>query len=286
LPQTSDLKDAAKALSSFVGYAAGRYAENRCRLIAASLSFTSLLALVPFMAIVFAVLAQVPMLEGFRHELQDFIFANLMPDTGGKVGEYFDGFIASAGKMKRFGVIGLIVVAMMLLNTVFKEMNIIFRVERPRPIPLRVAVYLGVLVMGPLILASSFSLATYLFTLTKGMGVDAFGGPLGHLTRAVPAIILICGFSLFYKVVPNRHVAWADALVGGCFSGLAFSGLRYLFGLYIIYVPTYQVIYGALATVPVFMVWMFLSWSVVLLGAVIAASLADWRRLRADGTQA
>jgi len=264
-------------LRSFAAFAARRYGEDQCQTVAASLGYTSLLALVPSVAIVFAVLALVPALEGFRTEIMDFAFANLLPESGGKVAASFDAFVANAGKMTGFGVAGLALAAMLLINTVFKAMNRIFRVERPRPIVLRLTVYVGVLVGGPLVLAASFSLATYIFTMTRGLGLEAFTGPLGRITRLMPALILIVGLTAFYKVVPNRHVRWRDALVGGVLAGVAFSGFRWLFGIYLVYFPTYKALYGALSAVPVFMLWMFLSWAVVLAGAVAAAALPDWR---------
>lgn len=271
-----------KLFGAYAKHVARHYHDGQCRTVAASLSYTSLLAMVPLVAIVFAVLAQVPALEGFRGQLQDFVYANLMPASGDTFAEYFDGFIANAGKMTGFGVIGLVLTAMMLINTIFTAINRIFQVERPRPFFLRIGVYLGVLIAGPLVLAASFSLATYILAMTKAVessiGMDAFTGLLGRLTRFVPALILILGFSAFYKVVPNRRVEWRDALSGGLVAGLIFSGLRWLFGIYLIYFPTYQTIYGAMSAVPVFLVWLFASWTVVLAGAAIAASGPDWRQ--------
>ncbi len=270
-----------KLCGAWIRHVARHYYGDNCRTVAASLSYTSLLAMVPLVAIVFAVLAAVPALEGFREELQGFVFANLMPDSGDTFADYFDGFIANAGKMTGFGVVGLVLTAMMLLNTVFTAINRIFHVEKLRPVYLRVGVYLGVLIAGPLVLAASFSLATYILAMTKvvegTIGVEVFTGFLGRLARFVPALILILGFSLFYKIVPNRPVDWRDAFKGGLVAGLSFSGLRWLFGIYLIYFPTYQTIYGALSAVPVFLVWLFLSWTVVLVGAVIAASGPGWR---------
>lgn len=271
------MKQRIKLVAAYLAHIARHYHGVRCRQVAASLSYTSLLALVPLMAIIFAVLAAVPALEGFRHELQEFMFANLMPESGDTFAQYFAGFLANAGKMTGFGIIGLALTAVMLINTIFAAMNLIFHVQKPRPIPLRIAVYFGVLIAGPLVLAASFSLATYILTLTKALQVEAFTGLVGRLTRFVPALLLIFGFATFYKVVPNCRVAWRDALAGGLAAGLIFAGLRWLFGIYLIYFPTYQTIYGALSAVPVFLLWLFMSWSVVLAGAVVAASGPAWR---------
>ncbi len=281
----SELKRRYSALGSFALFAGRRFGQGRCRTVAASLSYTSLLAMVPIFAIVLSVLAAVPQLEHFWQEIRSFMIDSLMPESGDMMGGYFDGFIANARNMKGFGIVGLALTAMLLINSIFNEMNIIFRVEKARPIWLRLVVYVGVLIGGPLILAISFSLATYIFAQTKILGADefgvaAFGGFLGRMARFVPALILIAGFSLFYKIVPNRRVTWGDALTGGLLAGLLFSGLRWSFGIYLIYFPTYQTLYGALSAVPVFLLWTFLSWTVVLLGAVTAAALPDWRASR------
>ncbi len=269
-----------KASGSFLAYALGRYGEDRCRVVAGSLSYVSVLALVPLVAIIFAVLAAVPALEGFRGELTNFVFANLMPESSDKVEESLNGFIASARNMTTFGIAGLVVVSIIMINTIFAEMSIIFRVERQRPILIRLGVYLGALIAGPLVLAVSFSLATYIFALTRGLGVEEYTGSLSWITRVMPASIMVMGFVLFYKMVPNRSVAWRDAFLGGLVAGLLFSALRWLFGIYLVLFPTYKIIYGALSVVPVFLIWMFLSWTVVLGGAVMTASLQDWRSMR------
>jgi len=266
-----------KLSGAYVAHITRRYDEVRCHTIAASLSYTSLLALVPMVAIFFVVLAAVPSLEEFRTEIKGFVFDNLMSASGDTLAEYFDGFIANAGKLTGFGIFGLAVTGMMLINTIFMAMNLIFHVEKLYPVCLRIGVYLGVLIAAPLVLAANFSLATYLMVMTKAAGVSAFTGVLGHLTYFIPVLIIILGFSIFYKVAPNCRVQWRDALTGGFMAGLVFAVVRWLFGFYLIYFPTYQVIYGALSAVPVFLIWMFTSWTVILAGAVITASAPSWR---------
>ena len=281
-----ELKIRAGTFLSFSSFAGNRFGMGRCKVVAASLSYTSLLAMVPMLAIVLSVLAAVPQFEVFWDHIRGFILDNLMPDSGDRISDYLDVFIANARKMTGFGVVGLVLAAMVLINTVFTEMNVIFAVKRPRPVLLRLLVYCLVLVGGPLVLAASFSVATYIFTQTEVLGADpsghlAFTGFFGRFARGVPALILIAGFTSFYKIAPNRYVAWRDALMGGVLAGVLFSGLRWSFGIYLVYFPTYKDLYGALSAVPVFLLWMFLSWMVVLLGAVIAASLPDWRAERA-----
>jgi membrane protein len=266
-----------KLSGAYMAHVMRRYDEVRCLTIAASLSYTSLLALVPMVAISFAVLAAVPALEEFRTEIKGFVFGNLIPASGDTFAEYFDGFVANAGKMTGFGIVGLAVTAIMLINTIFRAINLIFHVEKLHPICLRIGIYVGVLIAAPLVLAASFSLMTYFMVMTKALGVNAHTGFLGYLSDFVPVLILILGFSTFYKVAPNCRVQWRDALTGGFMAGFVFTGVRWLFGFYLIYFPTYQAIYGALSVLPVFLIWMFASWTVILAGAVITASAPSWR---------
>jgi len=265
-------------LIPFARTAFKRFSDESCLETAASLSYASLLATVPLAAIVFAVLAVVPAFAGVRETLEVFLFENMLPDTGQKVAGYFNMFVENARGMTHFGIAGLVVVAVMLFNRVFQAFNGIFNVERPRTVWMRLGIFLIVLVMGPLVAGASFTIATYILALTKGAGVDveAFTG-IARLARVVPALIMIVGLSVAYKVIPNCRVGWRDAFIGGVTAGLLFSGLRWGFGLYLIYFPTYRAIYGALSAVPVFLLWMYLSWAVILLGAAITAAAPEHR---------
>ena len=262
-------------------FACRRFASDGCLETAASLSYASLLALVPLAAIVFAVLAYFPAFSGIREILESFLFQNLLPETGDKVENYFRSFVENAQRMTYFGIGGLVAIAVLLLNQVFQALNTIFRVEKARPVVVRFSVFIAVLVMGPVFLGLSFWLAAYILTLTRGAGIDeqVFTG-LARLARATPALIVIAGFAVVYWLAPNRKVNWRDAVAGGVAAGLLFSALRWGFGLYLIYFPTYRTIYGALAVIPLFLLWMYLSWAVVLLGAVVTAALPDYRRSR------
>ena len=253
------------------------FLHDRCLRVAASLSYTSLLALVPLTAVSFAILAEVPYFDTMQGEMQAYIFDNFMPDAGGHVIVAFENFVDNARKMGTVGLIGLAVVAILLLNTILSALNLIFRVRRSRPLWRRLILFFGILLIGPVVVAASFALAGTIVTMTKGMGLDAFTGPLGRLARAGPAAIMVLGLSVFYWAVPNRRILWRDAFLGGLVGGLLFSGLRWGFSLYLVYFPTYQAIYGTLSAIPVFLVWMYLSWAVILTGAVVAAAKAEWR---------
>lgn len=264
-------------LGRFTAYVLHRFREERCLRMAASLSYTSLLAIVPLTAIAFAMLAAFPVFEGMREQFQSVLFANLLPDSAQAMRAYFDQFVRNTATLSAVGIIGLALTAVLLLGTIESSLNAIFQVERPRALAPRLMSFWAVITLGPLLLGASFSLSTYLFAATEWLGLDVLSGPLGRTARLMPTVIIIVLLVFFYVVIPNRPVSLRAAAVGGTLAGLLFSVLRGVFGYYVANFPTYQTIYGAVSAVPIFLVWMYLSWTVVLLGAVVASALDEWR---------
>jgi membrane protein len=264
---------------SFAAYVGRRFSGDQCLRVAASLSYTSLLAIVPLSAIGFALLAAFPGFEGFREQLETFVFSNLLPSSVNTVKGHLDSFVGNVGGLTGLGVIGLGVTAMLLLATIETVMNVIFRVRNRRAVMSRVLMYWAVLSLGPVLMGASLSLSTYIFALTKWTGMDAFSGPFGVLLRFSPMLISFLAFTLFYVAIPNRPVRLLHALAGSIVAGLLFAALKKGFGFYVGISPVYQTLYGAMAAIPVFLVWMYLSWTVVLVGAEVAASMSLWGRL-------
>ncbi len=267
-----------KHAGAIARYARRRFLQDQCPRVAASLSYTTLLALVPLAALAFAMLSAFPVFGDMEEQIQDFIFENFLPESIGAVQEHLNNFIDNAGGMTVAGIGGLAVTGMLLLAIIESAVNSIFRVNKKRPPAARILVFWAIITLGPLLMGASFSLSSYILSLTKTAGVEAFTGLFGRLTRTVPALIVMLAFGLFYLLAPYRRVRWRHAAVGGIVAGTLFSALRWAFGIYVIYVPTYQTIYGALAAVPIFLVWIYLSWTTVLIGAVITASLPVWNR--------
>jgi len=261
----------------FAGYVWNRFADDRCWRMSAGLSYTSLLAIVPLTAIAFSMLAAFPVFEGVKEQFQSAIFANLLPHSADAMEEYFTQFIQNTTGLSAVGIIALAGTAVLLLGTIEADLNVIFRVKQPRPLAPRLLVFWAMISLGPLLLGASFSLSTYFFAATEWLGVDLASGPLGFATRSVPTLIIIVLFAVFYLAIPNRPVSTRAACIGGISAGLLFASLRKIFGWYVATFPTYQNIYGALSVVPIFLVWMYLSWTVVLLGAVLTASLGEWK---------
>ncbi|MEX2452195.1 MAG: YihY family inner membrane protein [Rhodospirillales bacterium] len=261
----------------FAAFLWNRFVENDCLQLAASLSYTSLLAIVPLTAIAFAMLAAFPVFEGMREHFQSIVFSNLLPQSAEAMREYFDQFVRNTAKLTAVGIVGLAVIAVLLLGTIESALNSIFRVIRPRAVLPRLLVFWALLTLGPLMLGASFSLSTYFFALTKSIGVDAFAGEIGWLTKLAPTAIMIVVFSLFYLIIPNRPVRFSNALIGGAVAGVLFGILREVFALYVSNLSVYQTIYGAASIVPIFLIWTYLSWNAVLMGAILTASLEEWR---------
>jgi membrane protein len=263
----------------FLAYGWRRFMEDRCPSVAAALSYTTLLGLVPLAAIVFGVLAAVPLFDGARESINSFVFENFVPDTGAQIAATFDGFVDNAGELKILGIAALVIPAFMLLATIETTFNRVFRVVRHRRLPSRLVVYFVVLTLGPVALGVSVSLATNVAAVMNWAGMGGQSGLPWRLDWLSPALLIVVSFSVLYTVAPNREIMWRDAFAGGLCAGLLFSGLRWALGLYLENFPIYQTIYGALSAVPVFLIWMYLSWAAVLIGAVITAALSEWQHM-------
>ena len=254
--------------------------------IAASLSYTSLLALVPLGVIAFSVLKAFPVFDSIRDRLQGMVFDAFLPETITNVQEHFTEFVGKAGGLTAIGIVALAAVAIMLLATIESALNDIFRVKAKRAFIPRMMMFWAVLTMGPLLLGGSLSLATYLFALTemaKIAEVSQLSGVAWLITRLIPTVLAIFAFSVFYAIVPFRPVKVSHALIGGLSAGLLFALVRKGFAIYVQAFPAYQTLYGALSTIPIFLIWMYFSWAVVFIGAEVTASLPEWGKKRATG---
>jgi len=260
-----------------LGIAVRRFQGDQCLRMAASLSYTSLLAAVPLTAIAFAMLAAFPVFEGVRESFQNVLFANFLPDAAESMREHFDKFVRNTTTLSAVGIVALALTAVLLLGTIESALNTIFRVTRPRRLGPRLLVFWAIITLGPLLLGASFSLSAYFFAATQWLGVDPATGTLGEAAKLLPTGIMMVLLTMFYVTIPNRPVALAGAVTGAIVAGLLIAALRKGFGFYVTHFPTYQNIYGALSAVPIFLIWTYLSWAVVLLGATLTATISEWR---------
>jgi membrane protein len=272
----------AARLGRFFLYTLQRFLSDGCLRIAAGLSYATLLALVPLFAIALAVLAGFPAFARLRGDLQRLVLDNVMPEAGAEVSAQLTVFIENASSTTGLGVIALAATAILLLSNINGALNAIWRVAEPRPLALRFLVYWALLTLGPLLIGASLSLSSYAFAVVQWSDIGELGGML-QATRVISIAIATLGFTGIYFLVPNRVIDLGHALIGGLVAAVMLELLKAGFGWYLRHFPTYQAIYGAVATVPIVLVWMYLAWSVTLFGAEVAAALPEWRAARSRG---
>ncbi len=271
---------------NFVLYVFARGQKDQFLRVAASLSYTSLIALVPLIAISVAIFSAFPAFAEVRGQVESFISQSLVPNAGQSVEVYLKQFINATEQLTTIGVIGLGVTALLTLTTIEAALNTIFRVVRQRPMVSRVLVYWAVLTLGPLLLGVSSSLSGGLFALGRAVTGDAFEGLSGFAAVIMPNLFTWAAFTLLYLAVPNRQVALRDALIGGAVAMVMFALLRFGFAQFVASANTYRTLYGALAVIPLFLMSMYMSWAVVLFGAVMTAAFPEWRAQKAFGDEA
>lgn len=261
----------------FLRFVARRFADDRCAQIASSLTFTTLLSLVPLITVTVTVFAAFPVFTELMAQIKIFMLMNMVPEVAGKViTVYMTQFSNKAAKLTMLGIVGLTITALLLIYTIDRAFNVIWRVRRPRSVLQRFLTYWAVLTIGPIIIGASLSVTYYVVSFS--LGYVKHIPLLGPTTlKLLPVGLMSLAFTLLYLAVPNRYVPWKHALVGGVFAGLTFELMKRIFGWYIGSFPTYTFVYGAFATFPIFLLWIYLSWLVILLGAVIAATLSHWR---------
>ncbi len=270
----------------FVGYTARRFGEDSCARQAAGLGYISLLSIVPLLAVGLGMLSAFPAFDDIRLELQVMIFQNFLPASGSEVTEQLTSFVENASKATGPGVLAFALTAVLLLNNIEAALNMIWRVRERRPLAVRILVYWTMLTLGPLLLGASLSFSGYVFAVVEYSGINAYTEGYVQFARVISVALATFGFAVIYFVVPNRPVPVVFALVGGFIAGLLIELLKAGFGLYLQHFPSYQAIYGALAAVPIFLLWMYLFWAAVLLGAEVAASAPEWRAAQARGRHA
>ncbi len=248
-----------------------RFREDRLGLTAGSLTFTTLIALVPLVTVMLAVFTAFPIFAGFENSLDRFFLQNLVPDTIARpVLRSLTQFASKARGMGTVGLLLLAVTALALVLTIDRTLNGIWRVRTPRPLARRILVYWTGLTLGPLALGVSLSLTSYALSASRGL-VAALPGGVNVLLEVFQFVLLALATSGLFHYVPNTAVRWRHAGAGGLFVAVAFEGAKKGLAWYVDTVPTYSAVYGAFATVPILLLWIYLGWVIMLLGAVIAA---------------
>src|SRR6267378_3990715 len=250
-----------------------RFREERVTQTSGSLTYTTLLSLVPLFTVALSITSAFPVFDEWIGSLQLFVLENVLPDTPAvdSVIEQINSFSQNAARLTAIGIAGFVITSVMLMLTVDNALNRIFRVQRRRSIVQNVFIYWGVITLGPLFVGGSLS-STY-FALRQAVGASPFSILADALVGFVPFVLTCGALMLLYAVVPARRVEWRHAVLGGLVAGIGFEVAKRGFAIYLTRVPTYTLIYGAFATIPIFLIWLYLSWVVVLTGAIFTAVL-------------
>lgn len=259
----------------FLRHFGKRCADDKVSVIAGHLTFVSLLALVPLMVVMFSIFAAFPMFEDIRVQLQEFLFANLLPTSGEVITEYLNTFVTNVSNMTTIGIIFVVIVAVNLISTIEATMNRIWRNHKRRRLTVALAVYWMILTLGPILMGIGMAVSSYLISLTA-FAEDYVSGFREMLLSTVPIITSVIAFLLLYVMMPNRLVKVRHAIWGALFAAILFELAKKGFAAYITAFPSYEAIYGALAAIPILLLWIFVSWNIVLIGAEFTASLEEY----------
>ena len=250
-----------------------RLREQNLPQVAASLTFTTVLSLVPLITVALAVFTAFPMFDRMQSSLQSYMFDSFFPENiSATINTYVNQFSAKAKGLTAIGTVVLVVTSLTTMFTVDRVFNQIWNVSRPRSLANKVVLYWAVISFSPVLLGLSLSLSTAVISQNL-KGFDSSQGGVIPVLSLVSWAITVFAFAFIYRIVPNRAVHWKDALAGGVVAAVLFEVSKRAFAAYITHFPSYTAVYGALAAFPIFLLWIYVSWIVVLLGASTAAAL-------------
>ncbi|WP_261595195.1 virulence factor BrkB family protein [Pseudoalteromonas holothuriae] len=255
-------------------YYFARCIEDQITINAGYLAYVTLLSLVPLIAVGVAIFSAFPGFEDTRLAIENFIFNNFVPTSTDSIKSHMSAFTGNANQMTAVGIGFLAGIALLLIRNVDAALNRIWRIQKKRPLMISFAIYWMVLTLGPVLLGASIGVTSYIVSLVSfaDQGIPGFSG---FLLKLLPYAISMIGFIMLYTLVPNTRVSFRAAVPGALFAAMLFELSKKGFAAYISHFPSYEVIYGALATVPILFVWVYLSWIVVLLGAEFTVCLGE-----------
>lgn len=273
------IKGAREAIG-FLRHVANQFVQDGCLNSAGTLAYTTLLSIVPLFALIFSVMTAFPVFAEFSDRMQDWLFQNLVPASGAVVQDYIQQFASQAAGLTAVGLIGITVAAILMMAAIDKAMNRIWRVGKRRPPVQSFMVYWTVITVGPFLVASSLVLSSYLIALAEFADVADGTSIQQRLLTIMPFFSVVLAFTFLYAAVPNRRVPLWHAVTGAVVAAVLFEVAKYGFAAFVTTVPTYEAIYGALAALPIFLIWIYVCWVVVLLGAEFTQAMAGYRQGR------
>ncbi len=257
-------------------YLASRYAADRCSENAAALTYMSLFALVPFITVLYTVASAIPNFQGLEAQLQAMLYENLVPESSTDIQQYLNDFSAQAKQLTGPGVAFLLVTAVLMLRNIEKAFNLIWRARKNRNPVSSFLLYWAVLTLAPISIGVALGMSTYLASFAHTMADYDIIGIQATLLRLAPLLLSTAGFSLIYVAVPNCHVPYRHALIGGLLAAIAFNVARFVFTQFV-EKSSITFIFGAFAAVPLFLLWIYISWIIVLTGCILVHSLSAYQ---------
>ncbi len=260
-------------------YFARRVRREQIQVVAGYLSYVCLMSLVPLIVVMFSVMTAFPLFSELQQSIEQFVYQNFVPAAGDVVQQYLSGFVENASKMSAVAISFLFVAALLLISSIDGTFNKIWRVNDKRRTITSFAMYWMVLTLGPILVGASIALSSYLVSIVSVDEYDVLG-LFDLFLRLLPLLSSVIAFVILYMAVPNKAVPFKYAISGAIFSGILFEFAKKAFALYITAFPSYQVIYGALATIPIIFLWVYVSWLIVLIGALITVSLQEYASIK------
>ncbi len=260
---------------SFFHFLKKRVKQEQLQVVAGYLSYVSLMSLVPLMVVALSVATAFPIFADIHQSVQQFVYDNFVPTASDVVQQYLSAFVDNASKMSAVAISFLFVAALLLISVIDKTFNNIWQVTKKRRLITSFSMYWMILTLGPILVGGSIAITSYIVSLVT-LGVEDSFGLTNMFFRLLPLLSSFAAFMLLYMLVPNKAVPFKHAFAGALFAAILFEFAKKIFAAYLTAFPSYQAIYGALAIVPILFLWVYLSWLIVLGGAVITVSLQEY----------
>lgn len=251
-----------------------RFKQNKISVYSGHLTYSTMLAIVPLIMVAFSIFTLLPIFDEATIQLKQFAYDNFAPNASNMVQEYLDLFVENSKKMGIISILGLVFIAVLLISSIDEALNEIWHNTEKRSVVLSFIIYLCVLIFGPILAGASIAVSSYILSMEM-FGKEGIFSFSTSLLKFMPFFLIWVMFTLTYVIVPNTKVSIKHASIGGLIAALFFTLGKQAFVWYITTFPSYQAIYGVLATIPIMIVWIHLSWQVVLLGGQVASVMKD-----------
>lgn len=257
-----------------------QFRDNSCRESAAALTYTTLFAIVPMMTVAFSILSSMPALKSKGDDIQRWAFEYFAPSIGDQIVGHLNEFTRQAGNLTGVGIVFLAITSILMLRTTEQTLNRIWKVQEPRKGTTSLLMYWAVLTLGPLCLGAALGLSSYITSVKIFSDAASFFGGAAFWLSLLPFFAMTLMMSIIYIIVPNCHVPWKFGVVGAAVSALLMEGAKAGFALFVRSSPSYEVVYGAFAAVPLFLLWVYVSWMIFLGGSVLVHTIVVFEEHR------